>query len=85
MWQERMKNRCSINQSLHIAVLLSLKSFFVSPAEAQLLEQENERLLEQLSSLTNAVDQVGSTPPPRRTKTILSIVFDKKKSKYYSV
>ena len=64
MWQERMKNRCSINQSLHIAVLLSLKSFFVSPAEAQLLEQENERLLEQLSSLTNAVDQVGSTPPP---------------------
>ena len=82
MWQERMKNRCSINQSLHIAVLLSLKSFFVSPAEAQLLEQENERLLEQLSSLTNAADQVGCTPPPRRTKTILSIVFDKKKSKY---
>jgi hypothetical protein len=33
---------------------------FGSPAEAQMLEQENERLMEQLNSLTNAVDQVRS-------------------------
>jgi hypothetical protein len=37
-----------------------LKILVGSPAEAQMLEQENERLMEQLNSLTNAVDQVRS-------------------------
>ncbi len=32
----------------------------LSPAEAQMLEQENERLMEKLNSLINAVDQVTS-------------------------
>ena len=36
-----------------------IKYFMFSPEEAQMLEQENSQLIEQLNNLSNQVDQVS--------------------------